>query len=491
MSSTDLPNELPALGPLVPRLNGPLSLPRIVFGGGALSHQYNSEELLSGDIPLRTVQLALRCGITAFDTSAYYGPSEILLGNALKVLKDEFPRSSYQLMTKCGRYGMADFDYTPARIRESVKRSLERLHTDYLDVVHLHDIEFVCTEVTPRRTGNHTSALGEEKAAYGLLEGEESQIRGEGDQRILDAFAELRKMQEEGLIKYIGITGYPLYTLLRIALLILHNPPFKPVDVVLSYSNLSLQNGTFLEFAPELLQRAKVGQLLAASPFSMGLLTDAGPPSWHPASPALRSASAQAAEKSKARGSPAIYGFDHVVASTNKMLRIAKLLGCEVVVTTQKVKALGPTDPAVILDSLGALHVGTYDKTLFSMLTTEVLDVLGTRPAIKSIVLMGIESHICILQTALALLAHPAKYTTYVLADAVSSSNPAEVPLALAQMRAAGVIVTTSESIGFQLIRDASAPEFKAFSNIIKEEKHATSKAVEALLGRGPERSVL
>ncbi|KAF8211497.1 Isochorismatase-like protein [Mycena galopus ATCC 62051] len=187
---------------------------------------------------------------------------------------------------------------------------------------------------------------------------------------------------------------------------------------------------------------------------------------------------------------PIIYGFEHVVASTNKILRIAKILGCEVVVTTQKARALGPTDPAVNLDSLGDLHVGTFDKTLFSMLTTEVLAFLDTRPGIKSVVLMGIESHICMLQTALGLVAHPAKYTTYVLADAVSSSNPAEVPLALAQMRAAGVIVTTSESLGFQLVRDASVPEFKAFSTVIKEEKEATAKAVEALLGR-VERSVL
>ncbi|KAJ7477088.1 Aldo/keto reductase [Mycena galericulata] len=302
MSSTDLPDELPTPGPLVSRLDGPLSLPRIVFGGGALSHQYNSEELLASDAPLRTVQLALRYGITAFDTSAYYGPSEILLGNALKALKDEFPRSSYQLMTKCGRYGMSNFDYTPGRIRESVKRSLERLHTDYLDVVHLHDIEFVCTEVAPRRTGNHTSALGEDNAAYGLIEGDEAKIRGEGDQRILDAFAELQKMKNEGLIKNIGITGYPLYTLLRIALLILHTPPFKPVDVILSYSNLTLQSSTFLQFVPDLMGRAQVRQLLAASPFSMGLLTGVAPPPWHPASPALLAATIRASEEATARG---------------------------------------------------------------------------------------------------------------------------------------------------------------------------------------------
>ena len=74
---------------------------------------------------------------------------------------------------------MSDFDYTPSKIRESVKCSLERLHTDYFDVVHLHDIEFVCTEVAPRRTGNHTSALAQDEAAYGLLEGEEGKIRGD------------------------------------------------------------------------------------------------------------------------------------------------------------------------------------------------------------------------------------------------------------------------------------------------------------------------
>ncbi|KAF7313526.1 hypothetical protein HMN09_00508600 [Mycena chlorophos] len=302
MASTDLPDERPVPGPLVPKLSGPLALPRIVFGGGALSPQYQTDELLKSDSPLRTVQLALRYGINAFDTSAYYGPSEVLLGEALFALKDEFPRSSYQLMTKCGRFETNEFNYTPSTIRDSVKRSLQRLKTDYLDVVHLHDVEFVCEEVTPRRTGNHTSALGDEKEAYGLGEGEEGKVRGEGDRKILEAFAELRKMQEEGLIRHVGITGFPLYTLLRLALLILHNPPYKPVEVMLSYSNLSLQSSTLLAFAPELLNRAKVGQLLAASPFSMGLLTDAGPPAWHPASPELRAATIKSAMECQARG---------------------------------------------------------------------------------------------------------------------------------------------------------------------------------------------
>jgi D-arabinose 1-dehydrogenase len=110
-------------------------------------------------------------------------------------------------MTKCGRYGLSSFDYTPVTIRHSVKRSLERLKTDYLDIVYLHDVEFVCTAFAPKTAGNYSGALNDERAEYGLNEGNEGTIRGEGDQNILDAFSELRKMKEEGLIKCIGITG--------------------------------------------------------------------------------------------------------------------------------------------------------------------------------------------------------------------------------------------------------------------------------------------
>lgn len=110
-------------------------------------------------------------------------------------------------MTKCGRYGNSTFDYSPKTIRESIYRSLERLKTDYLDTVYLHDVEFVCTPFAPRTTGNHSAALKDDAAAYGLAEGDEAKVRGEGDQKILDALHVLQELQSQGVIKNIGVTG--------------------------------------------------------------------------------------------------------------------------------------------------------------------------------------------------------------------------------------------------------------------------------------------
>ncbi|KIY71825.1 Aldo/keto reductase [Cylindrobasidium torrendii FP15055 ss-10] len=292
MSNPNEINDQPSEGPLVTLINpeAPLPLPALVIGGGVLSNQYNTDDHLESLIPQRIVQLAFRYGIRAIDTSIYYGPSELVLGKALQAIKDEFPRSSYTLLTKCGRFGATTFDYSPDAIRDSVKRSLQRLQTDYLDVVYLHDTEFVCTSVMPVQSGNHLAALSDKRAEYGLAEGQEGIIRGEGDQKILDAFNVLREFQEQGIIKRIGITGYPQPVLLRLALLILHNPPYKPVDIIMSYSHLTLQNESFLQFASELRARAKVQQLVTASPFSMGLLTP-NVPAWHPAPEELKTVS--------------------------------------------------------------------------------------------------------------------------------------------------------------------------------------------------------
>ncbi|KAL1758795.1 Aldo/keto reductase family-domain-containing protein [Schizophyllum commune] len=295
-------------------------VPALVFGAACFSHFYADEATLkSSSLPADTVRIALRYGITAFDTSRYYGESEVVLGEALKAVADEFPRESYQIMTKCGRIAGSTFDYSPAGVRASVFRSLERLQTTYLDTVYLHDIEFVATPCAPRTEGNHFGALGsdsasneslptatshglpDEAAAYGLAPGDEATIRGPGDEQILAAFAELRKLKSEGLVRRIGITGYPLPTLLRLAILI-RATQGAPVDVLLSYCHLTLQNATLAGFLPHLVRRAGVKTVLNASPFSMGLLTSAGAPGWHPAPKGLREAQGKAARALEAEG---------------------------------------------------------------------------------------------------------------------------------------------------------------------------------------------
>lgn len=283
--------DQPVAGKSVQSESASYGLPSLIFGAAAISTVYSNQEDLESPTPFRTVRLALRYGINSFDTSPYYGASEIILGQILQALKDDYPRSSYTLITKCGRYGLtrSEFDYSPTTVRRSIERSLKRLGTTYLDTVYMHDVEFVATPVWPKpNDGNHALVMTDENLAkqWGLGKGEEDKVHGEGDQKVLDAVAELRKLQEEGVIKTVGISGYPLPTLLRLSLLVLHKTG-RPLDIVLSFSHYNMQNTTFAAFFPEFTQRAKVARVLTASPFSMGLLTNS-PPDWHPAPQPLK-----------------------------------------------------------------------------------------------------------------------------------------------------------------------------------------------------------
>ncbi|KAH7888076.1 Isochorismatase-like protein [Phlebopus sp. FC_14] len=176
----------------------------------------------------------------------------------------------------------------------------------------------------------------------------------------------------------------------------------------------------------------------------------------------------------------AIYGFDELVLTTNKMLKVAKILGVLVIVTEQNPKGLGSTVSDIDVASLGDLHLATVEKSLFSMMTPEVKVLLRERPQVKSVVLFGIESHVCVLQSALDLLQDG--YEVHVLADAVSSCNKEEVPIALARIRQAGGYITTSESAAFQLQRESGTPRFKQLSTVVKEEKENTARASQKLL---------
>ncbi|KAF8338974.1 Isochorismatase-like protein [Cantharellus anzutake] len=116
------------------------------------------------------------------------------------------------------------------------------------------------------------------------------------------------------------------------------------------------------------------------------------------------------------------------------------------------------------------------------MLIPEVKEVVrpGDAPTGRLAVIVGIESHICVLQTALELL--KLREEVVVIADGVSSCNPEEVPIALATIRQAGGVVLTSESFLYMSMGDAASPSFKALSKLVKETKDETRETLKALL---------
>ncbi|MFA4944782.1 MAG: isochorismatase family protein [Lentisphaeria bacterium] len=151
-------------------------------------------------------------------------------------------------------------------------------------------------------------------------------------------------------------------------------------------------------------------------------------------------------------------------AATLKALRAAGALGLDVVVTEQYPQGLGPTLPAVRAALPAAAKV--LAKTTFSCWGDPgfAAAVEAVRPA--ALLLLGMETHVCVQQTALDSLARG--YRPVLLADAVVSRQAADRELALAFLRHAGVAVTSVEAAFFQLLRDAKHPAFKAVSAVFK-----------------------
>ena len=187
------------------------------------------------------------------------------------------------------------------------------------------------------------------------------------------------------------------------------------------------------------------------------------------------------------------------VLTTRKVLSAAKILRIPVYVTTQNAARLGGpvAELQKPLEDAGATVI---DKTRFSMWVPERAahfashfdgaaapsspSALGSElsPPETSVVIVGIESHICVTQTALDLLA--AGHDVYVLADGVSSCNSQEVPLALARLRAEGATVTTSESWLYETMGDAAISEFKQIAGLVKESSADTKTALAALASK-------
>lgn len=177
----------------------------------------------------------------------------------------------------------------------------------------------------------------------------------------------------------------------------------------------------------------------------------------------------------------AIHEFPKVVSTTQKLLKASQILDIPVFATTQLRGKLGETCPELRLDAPDGIKTKAHlDKSAFSMFVPELQKVfheLG--PEKREVIVVGIESHICVTQTTLDLLREGHK--VYVLADGVSSCNAQEVPIALARLRAEGAVVTTSESLLYECMGDAGIAEFKKIAGVVKEYSSATKDNLAAL----------
>jgi hypothetical protein len=165
--------------------------------------------------------------------------------------------------------------------------------------------------------------------------------------------------------------------------------------------------------------------------------------------------------------------------TSQKLLRMAEILHIPVYVTTQNRAKLGETVSE--LKPFADKAAADVDKTCFSMWVPDVSKHFQSS-APSEVVIIGIESHICVTQTALDLLAN--KHKVYILADGVSSCNKEEIPIALDRLRGEGAVVTTSESWMYECIGDASIGEFKEIVKVVKETSSDTKTALGALLSR-------
>ncbi len=231
-----------------------LQLPILSFGASSLGQEFRAVSL---DEALRSVRVALDGGLNFIDTSPFYGRgmSEVLLGIALRGV----PRDSYTLCSKLGRYDLQHFDFSAKRVAESVDVSLHRLGTDHLDIMLCHDIEFVPMQ-----------------------------------QVVDETLPALRKIQEQGKVRFIGISGYPM-KLFRFVL------EQTDLDCVLSYNQYTLQNTRFADELVPMLKERGVGAM-NAGPFSARLLTNAPLPAWLKEPEEVKAAARRAAAHCESKG---------------------------------------------------------------------------------------------------------------------------------------------------------------------------------------------
>ncbi len=160
---------------------------------------------------------------------------------------------------------------------------------------------------------------------------------------------------------------------------------------------------------------------------------------------------------------PVIANCDRVVFNIRRLVDGAKILGVPVVATEQYPKGLGSTVPE-LAERLGPIP----EKLTFSCSGCPEVFTNLRDEGIHKILIVGIETHVCVQQTVLDLLGDG--WRVYLAVDAVSSRNEIDRETALRRMDSSGAVLTTTEAALFEWCQVAGTPEFKEISRLAQEE---------------------
>lgn len=162
---------------------------------------------------------------------------------------------------------------------------------------------------------------------------------------------------------------------------------------------------------------------------------------------------------------PPIFNKESLVKNSQLLIRLAKILSLPIMVTTQYSKGLGSTVPEI---ANLLTDVVTYDKLEFGsfgcdQFRTKVKSLPANR---NTLLLCGMESHICVMQTALGALNEG--YLVHVASDAVGSRAEWNWRVGLDRMRAAGAVISSTEMMMYELLRCSGTPQFKELLPYLK-----------------------
>ena len=156
---------------------------------------------------------------------------------------------------------------------------------------------------------------------------------------------------------------------------------------------------------------------------------------------------------------------ERLVANVDLLIRAAGHLDVPVLVTLQYASRMGGVVPEIAA-ALPAGSAPPCDKMTFSCAGTDAFIEALSSTGRTRVLLCGVETHICVAQTALDLIA--LGYQVHCAADAVSSRSLERHKLGMEKMRDAGVTPCAAEAAVFELLRDAGAPEFKSIHALVK-----------------------